>query len=246
MEEDRLLATFVELADTLIDDFDVIDFLHLLVDRCVELLDIDAAGLLLADQHGRLQLIASSDNEVRWLELVQLQNDEGPCLEAFATGAHVGHPDLNTGRDRWPRFSVAALERGFVAVDALPMRLRGQVIGALNLFRSTAGELPATSLRTAKALVDVATIGLLQERSIRHQEVLTEQLQVALTSRVVIEQAKGFLAHRLDVDMDGAFTVLRRYSRAHNLKLAELAAAVISRQIDAHMLTAPTTKPRRR
>ncbi|MCP3805137.1 GAF and ANTAR domain-containing protein [Allokutzneria sp. A3M-2-11 16] len=236
MGDDRLLATFVELADTLIDDFDVIDFMHLLVERCVELLDIDAAGLLLADQRGHLRLIASSDAQVRWLELVQLQNDEGPCLEAFAAGDHVGHPDLRTAGERWPRFTVAALESGFVAVDALPMRLRGQVIGALNLFRSGTGDLPGTALSTARALVDVATIGLLQERSIRNQEILTEQLQIALNSRVVIEQAKGFLAHRLNMDMDSAFTVLRRYARAHNLKLAELCTAVVDRTIDAHTL----------
>ncbi|MCA1677194.1 MAG: GAF and ANTAR domain-containing protein, partial [Actinobacteria bacterium] len=218
MGDGRLVDTFVELADTLIDDFDVIDFLHLLVDRCVALLDVDAAGLLLANQHGQLQLIATSNEQVRLLELFQLQNEQGPCLDAFATGTRITHTDLTTAGGRWPRFTEAAIDAGFVAVDALPMRLRSEVIGALNLFRSTPGPLSDTALQTAQALVAVATIGLLQERSIRHQEILTEQLQAALNSRVVIEQAKGLVAERLGVDMQGAFAALRGYTRGHNLK----------------------------
>ena len=228
MNNERLVETFVELADTLIDDFDVIDFLTVLVDRSVELLDIDAAGLLLADQHGRLQVIASSNEHVRLLELFQLQNDEGPCLDAYATGAAVSEGDLTVVNGRWPRFAPAAAAAGFVAVDALPMRLRDQVIGALNLFRSNAGTLAGTALRTAQALVDVATIGLLQERAIRRQEIVTEQLQAALTSRVIIEQAKGLIAERLGVDMDTAFVALRGYARNNNRKLGEVAETVIA------------------
>jgi hypothetical protein len=229
MGDDRLLEAFVELADTLVDEFDVIDFLQLLVDRCVELVRVDAAGLLLADRHGRLQVVATSDERVRLLELFQLQNDEGPCLEAFASGTGVGHPELGSAGDRWPRFAGAAVANGYAAVDALPMRLRGDVIGALNLFREDAGELSGTASRTARALVDVATIGLLQERSIRRQEVLAGQLQTALDSRVAIEQAKGFVAQRLGVDMEAAFAVLRGYARRNNLKLTEVAAAVTNR-----------------
>jgi transcriptional regulator with GAF, ATPase, and Fis domain len=236
MDDDRLVDTLVELADTLIDDFDVIDFLHLLVDRCVELLDVDAAGLLLADQHGQLQVVASSNEQVRLLELFQLQNDQGPCLEAFTTGAGVSHADLTTAGDRWPRFAAAAADAGFRAVDAVPMRLRSEVIGALNLFRSRTGALDGTALRTARALVDVATIGLLQERSIRHREILTQQLQGALNSRVVIEQAKGLIAERLGIDMAGAFTALRGYARGHNLKLSDVANAVIAGRTSTHDL----------
>jgi hypothetical protein len=217
MADERLVETFVELADTLIDDFDVIDFLHLLVDRCVELLSVDAAGLLLADQRGRLQLIASSNEHVRLLELFQLQNDEGPCLEAFATGGRVSNADLRADRTRWPRFAPAATEAGFAAVDALPMRLRNQVIGALNLFRTDTGELTTGILRS----------GLLQERAIRHQEVVTEQLQTALNSRVVIEQAKGLVAERLGVSMEVAFAALRGFARNQNRKLGEVARMVI-------------------
>jgi transcriptional regulator with GAF, ATPase, and Fis domain len=242
MNDDGLLETFVELADTLVDDFDVIDFLHLLVDRCVALLGVDAAGLLLTDQRGQLQVMASSSEQVRLLELFQLQNDQGPCLDAFATATQVSHADLGTARGRWPRFAAAATDVGFVAVDALPMRLRSEVIGALNLFRTRPGVLSDTALRTAQALVDVATIGLLQERSIRHQEILTEQLQRALTSRVVIEQAKGLVAERLGMDMDAAFGVLRGHARRHRLKLSDVAGAVIAGRTGTHeLLGAPAT-----
>jgi GAF domain-containing protein len=248
MDEERLVDTLVELADTLIDDFDVIDFLQLLVDRCVELLDVDAAGLLLAGPHGQLQLVASSNEQVRLLELFQLQSDQGPCLDAFATGAGVSHADLTTAGGRWPQFAAAATGAGFRSVDAVPMRLRSEVIGALNLFRTRTGALDGTALRTAKALVDVATIGLLQERSIRHREVLTQQLQAALNSRVVIEQAKGLIAERLHIDMGGAFAALRGFARSHNLKLGDVAAAVITGRIGAHDLLgtpAKATLPKR-
>ena len=248
MDGDRLVETFVELADTLVDDFDVIDFLHMLVDRCVELLDVHAAGLLLADQRGRLQLIATSNEQVRLLELFQLQNDDGPCLDAFATGIGVSHPDLADADGRWPRFTAAATAAGFAAVDAVPMRLRSEVIGALNLFRNQPGELDATALRTATALVDVATIGLLQQRSIHHHQVLTEQLQAALNSRVIVEQAKGLVAERLGVDMDTAFAALRGHACGHNLKLGRVAHDVIAGDIDTpELLDTPTkVKPLRR
>jgi hypothetical protein len=242
MGQDRLVETFVELADTLIDDFDVIDFLHLLVDRCVELLDVDAAGLLLADQHGRLQLIASSNEQVRLLELCQLQHDEGPCLDAFGTGVRVSVAELAVEGARWPRFAPAAAAAGFAAVDALPMRLRTELIGALNLFRSGVGPLDTVALRTAQALVDVATIGLLQERSIRHQEVLTEQLQTALNSRVIIEQAKGLVAERFGLDMQSAFNALRGYARSRNVKLSDVARTVIDGPADGVDLLGATVR----
>jgi hypothetical protein len=246
MGDERLLETFVELADTLVDDFDVIDFLHLLVDRCIAVLEVDAAGLLLADQRGQLQVMASSSERVRLLDLFQLQNGQGPCLDAFAASTRLSHADLSTADDRWPRFAVAATEAGFVAVDALPMRLRSEVIGALNLFRTSPGSLSDTGLRTAQALVDVATIGLLQERSIRHHEILAEQLRNALNSRVIIEQAKGLVAERVGIDMDGAFAALRRYARSNNLKLSDVAGAVIAGRTDTHdLLGTPARRPRR-
>ncbi|WP_328604706.1 GAF and ANTAR domain-containing protein [Amycolatopsis sp. NBC_00345] len=239
MAEGRLVETFVELADTLIDDFDVIEFLHLLSGRCVELLGVDAAGLLLANASGELQLVASSDERVRLLELFQLQGDEGPCLDAFRLRQEVTKADLAESAEEWPRFAAAAADHGFRAVHALPMRLRTEVIGVLNLFSSVPGELVAEDLRAARAMVDVATIGLLQARTIRHHEILVEQLQTALGSRVIIEQAKGFVAERLTLEMDQAFAVLRRYARSHNRKLSEVAAEVVARSATVRELFVP-------
>lgn len=230
--EQALAETFVELADTLVTDFDVVDFLQMLAHRCVQLLDVDAAGLMLADQYGRLRVVASSTERARLVELFQLQNDEGPCLECYRSGAPVDHAALPTAAGRWPRFAPAAGEAGFAAVQALPMRLRDEVIGAMNLFRETPGSLDEASRRVGQALVDVATIGLLHERNFRHRETLAEQLQAALNSRVTIEQAKGVLAERLGVGMDEAFGLLRGYARSHNRRLSDLARALVDRSED--------------
>jgi transcriptional regulator with GAF, ATPase, and Fis domain len=224
--EQLLAATFVELADTLVADFDVADFLHGLADRSVRLLEVDAAGLMLADQRGSLRVVASSTEQAHLVELFQLQHEEGPCLECFQTGRPVSEADLAGAGQRWPSFAPAATGAGFAAVQALPMRLRDEVIGAMNLFMKVPGRLDATGLQVGQALADVATIGLLQERNFRHQEVLAEQLQGALNSRVSIEQAKGMLAERLGLDMGQAFELLRGQARARNRRLAELAGAV--------------------
>jgi transcriptional regulator with GAF, ATPase, and Fis domain len=224
--EQMLAATFVELADTLVAGFDVVDFLHGLADRCVRLLAVDAAGLMLADQRGSLRVIASSSEQARLVELFQLQHDEGPCLECFQTGLPVSEADLAAAGQRWPAFAPAAAGAGFSAVQTLPMRLREEVIGAMSLFMVAPGGLDETGLRVGQALADVATIGLLQERNFRHQEALAEQLQGALNSRVAIEQAKGVLAERLSLDMGQAFELLRGQARAQNRRLAELAGAV--------------------
>ena len=231
MEQDReqlLAETFVELADTLVADFDVVDFLGGLASRCVRLLDVDAAGLMLADQRGSLRVVASSSEQAHLVELFQLQHAEGPCLECFQTGQPVSEADLNAAGQRWPSFAPAAIGEGFAAVQALPLRLRDEVIGAMNLFRRAPGRLDETRLRVGQALADVATIGLLQERNFRHQEVLAEQLQGALNSRVVIEQAKGILAERLGLDVGQAFELLRSQARVQQRRLAELAGAVAS------------------
>ena len=226
-ERERLLAAvFVELADTLVTGFDVADFLHGLADRCVLLLGVDAAGLMLADQRGSLEVIASSSEQSRLVELFQLQNDQGPCLECYRTGRPVSEADLAAAGPRWPLFAPAAAGAGFGAVQALPMRLRDEVIGALNMFMRAPGRLDETGLLVGQALADVATIGLLHERNLRHQEVLAEQLQGALNSRIAIEQAKGVLAERLGLDMGHAFSLLRDQARAQNRRLAELASAV--------------------
>jgi transcriptional regulator with GAF, ATPase, and Fis domain len=222
-----LSETFVELTDTMVADFDVIDFLHVLTDRSVQLLDVSAAGLLLADPRGELRVVAASSEAARLLELFQLQNDQGPCLDCFRAGQPVAAADLAAAARRWPRFAPAARQAGFGAVQALPMRLREQVIGALNLFRVGPGAFPSADVRVGQALADVATISLLHERSMRHSDALNEQLQTALNSRVVIEQAKGKLAERLGLDMDQAFSLLRDFARARNLRLSGLAQAFI-------------------
>jgi len=227
MVEAALADVLVEMADTLVDDFDVIDFMHVLVERCVQLLGVSAAGLLLTDdKRETLQLVAASSERTRLLELFQLQTEQGPCVDCFATGRPVSVSDIrSTGR--WPRFAAAAAEVGFVSVHAVPMRLRTEVIGALNLFGVQAGALDDAKLRVSKTLADVATIGLLQQRAIRSRDTLTEQLQTALNSRVLIEQAKGVLAERLHLDLDQAFALLRSAARTRNRRLSELAQLVV-------------------
>jgi transcriptional regulator with GAF, ATPase, and Fis domain len=219
-------SAFVEIVDTLVDDFDVIDFLHVLVERCVQLLGVAAAGLLLADGRGALQMAAASTSESQLLELFQLQAGEGPCLDCYRTGMPISVDDLAT-HGKWPRFTAAAVEFGFAGVHALPMRLRTDIIGTLNLFTTEPGELAVDGLRIGQALADIATIGLLQQRAIHRRDVLTEQLQAALNSRVLIEQAKGLLAERLHVTVDDAFTVLRGSARNRNLRLSDVAQAVL-------------------
>ncbi len=226
MAEIQLADVFVEMADTLVDDFDMIDFLHVLTERCVQMLGVSAAGLLLIDGQDTLQVVAASSERTRLLELFQLQTDQGPCVDCFRTGRPVSVADLPSA-GRWPRFTAAAAEVGFAAVHALPMRLRTEIIGALNLFDINPGTLDADKLHVGQALADVATIGLLQQRAIHRRDVLTEQLQTALNSRVLIEQAKGVLAERLDLDVAEAFTLLRSDARRRNRRLSELARAIV-------------------
>jgi GAF domain-containing protein len=223
----QLTRTFVDLADTLVDDFDVIELLHVLTSRCVDLLEVDAAGVMLADAHGRLRLVAASSERARLLELIELQGAEGPCLDAFRTGRQVSYVDTCTGSAPWPPFASHARAEGFSSMHALPMRLRRQVIGALNLFARAPVQLPAEDVRVAQAFADIATIGILQERLVKEREVLAAQLQTALDSRVVIEQAKGILAERLGLDMDTAFSTLRDAARRANRRLSEVARDVI-------------------
>jgi GAF domain-containing protein len=203
--EQRIVETFVELADTMVDDFDVSEFLHRLAQRCVELLDCTEAGLLLADAAGVLRVMASSSERSDALDLLQTQNDEGPCFECFHRGAPVSSVNLMEELGRWPMFSPAAVERGFCSVQALPMRVRGQTVGALNLFRSQPGMIWDRDLPLGQGMADIAAVALLQERSLRESRGVLDQLQGALSSRVVIEQAKGVLAERARISLDAAF-----------------------------------------
>jgi transcriptional regulator with GAF, ATPase, and Fis domain len=230
----RVAQAFVALADTLVSGFDVIDFLQQLSERCVDLLEVDAAGILVTDQRGHLRLMAASSEQTRLLELFQLQNEQGPCLESFHDRAIVHCADLgeDAAMRRWPRFATQARRSGFGAVSAVPMRLRNEVIGAMNLFRAEPGALAAEQVALGQAMADIATIGLLQERTIHQSHLLTEQLQSALNSRVVIEQAKGVLAERHGCSMEQAFSTLRGHARDHNRRLTELANALVSRSLD--------------
>ena len=226
MTTEALLArTMVDLADTLVDDFDVVDLLTLLTDRCVEVLDVAAAGLMLVAPEGDLRVVASSSEEMRVLELFELQSEEGPCLDCYRTGEAVLNQNLIKVGGRWPRFGPVALEAGFRSVHAVPMRLRGVVIGALNLFRADEGEVE--DVLVAQVLADLATIAILQQRAASQAHIVNEQLHHALNSRVVIEQAKGMLAERTGLDMGEAFSWLRIHARNHNRLLADVARAVI-------------------
>ena len=232
MTVENLAETFVELADTLVDEFDPVDFMHLLADRCVNTLTVDAAGILLADHHGELQVVGASSERTRLLELFELQHRQGPCMECYLTSAPVSVASFTEPVQRWPEFSATAQDAGFGAVHAVPMRLRTRTVGALNLFTVATGALTESTLRVAQAMADVATIGLLQARIITDQELLAGQLQNALQSRVLIEQAKGVLAERLQIDISQAFEVLRRYSRNHNQHLSAVADGLIAGTID--------------
>jgi GAF domain-containing protein len=236
--ETSLARAFVELADTLVAQFDVIDFLHILTDRSVELLGADAAGLMLADQRGDLRVTASTSEAARLMELFELQNSEGPCYDSFHGGRPVVNVDPQVARQRWPNFSDAIEQAGFRSVHALPMRLRGEVIGAVNLFSHGQLRLSDDDVAIGQAMADVATIGLLQERTVRQKEILAEQLQTALNSRVLIEQAKGVLSERTGSDVGEAFGRMRAYARWRGRPLLEVAMAVLDGELAADELAA--------
>ena len=242
--EAALARTFVELADTLVDDFDVVDLLTRLADRCVEVLDVEAAGIMLAAPDGPLRVMASSSDAMRVLELFEIQAQEGPCLDCHRTGAPIVNQDLAAANGPWPRFAAEAVAAGFHSAYALPMRLRGSVIGALNLFRAGAGAMDAVDIDVAQAFADVATIAMLQHRAAHEAQVINDQLTHALNSRVVIEQAKGVIAERLGVDMERSFTTLRSHARNHNVRLADVATAIISGELPPTALDGVPLDPR--
>ncbi len=228
MPREALLArTLVELADTLVTDFDVVELLTLLAERCVEVLEVGAAGFMLAGPDGELRVMASSSEAMRVLELFELQSKEGPCLDCYRSGGPVLDQDLAVVTSRWPLFAAETLAAGFRSVQALPLRWRGTVIGALNLFQVAPGEMRKTDVEAAQALADVATIAILQHRASLEAQAVNQQLQHALNSRVVIEQAKGMVAQRQGLNMEQAFSALRVHARSHNVRLVDVAEAVI-------------------
>jgi transcriptional regulator with GAF, ATPase, and Fis domain len=237
--EQRLAEVFVELADTLVEEFDVVDFLQMLTERCVELVDTDAAGLMLDDQRGNLQVVAYTHESARLLELFELQKAEGPCLDCFATGEVIANVDLAGSASRWPVFTEAALRSGFTYSHALPLRLRRQVLGALNLFTVERTALTDDHLAVAQGMADIATIGLLHERALHDQVLLAEQLQTALHSRILIEQAKGVLSERAGISVSEAFSRMRTHARRTGGQLTSVADAVVAGTLDQDVLQLP-------
>ena len=237
--EQDLLAAFIEFADTITDDYDVVDFLHRLAERCVDLTGAAQAGIMLADRNGALRYVASSSEQMRLIEIFELQHDEGPCLDAFRSGEAVHSTLSGDAHRRWPLVAPRAQAVGLESVSALPMRLRHEVIGALNVFSSQPTLLSAADQSVAQALADVATIGILQERALKDAQVVTTQLGTALESRIMIEQAKGVIAEHNHVNMDDAFALLREYARSHRGKLSEIAEHVV----DGTLATAELSSP---
>lgn len=225
--EQLVAETFVELADTLVAEFDVIELLHTLASRSVELLDVSAAGIMMSDQRGGLTVMASSAEEARLLELYELQNNEGPCLDCVRSGEPVVPADLAAMRTAWPEFTRRLQEFGFSTAQAIPLRLRSETIGALNLFRTSSTPMTQADLALGQALADVATIGLIQERAIAASQLLAEQLQAALNSRILLEQAKGVLAERTGLPMDQAFQLMRSHARNQGRRLGDIATEII-------------------
>jgi GAF domain-containing protein len=237
--ESLLISTLVELADNLVDDFDVIDVLTMLTHRCVEAIDVDAAGVMLASPGGELQFIASSSEEMRLLELLQIQVNEGPCVDCFTDGNAIINHELSEHSDRWSVFSPRAIAAGFRSVHCLPMRLRGRTIGALNFFRVTQGSLSDADVIVAQGLADVATIAILQHRTSLDARTLNFQLSNALNSRIIIEQAKGMVSQGTNSDMDQAFRRLRAHARNHNQGLTVVASMVVEGALSGNDLDIP-------
>jgi len=229
--ETHINNAFVAVADTLTTDFDVVELLHTLVEQCTQIVDTTAGGLMLVDGGGRLQLMTSTSEGADLVEVMQIAASAGPCIECFKTGTAVSVPSIHSSGGRWPAFQKAALQNGFHSAHATPLKLRGQVIGTMNLFGAKQQALTDRDAALAQALADVATIGILQERLVREGNIVSEQLHAALDSRIVIEQAKGIIAHSLSIDMDQAFIVLRAHARNKNLTIRFVAEEISNRHL---------------
>jgi GAF domain-containing protein len=238
--DEAIIHSLVDIADNLVDDFDVVELLTGLTDQCVGMLGISAAGVMIASPPDELRLVATSSEAMQLVELFELQTHEGPCLEAFHTGEPVEHEILRKGSDRWPRFSVVALDAGFQSVFALPLRLRDTTIGALNLFSVGPYPMDASDVVVARGFADLATISLLQHSAVADTQHVNEQLSQALSSRIVIEQAKGVISERARIDLSEAFSRLRNYARRHSLRLAEVAQSAIDGTLDPEAWAGPT------
>ncbi|MFD3441618.1 ANTAR domain-containing protein [Streptomyces sp. NPDC058685] len=234
--EQQVSAVFVDVADSLTDDFDVIDFLEQLCTHCVALLDVSAAGILLAGEGDTLHTIAASDENTHLLELFALQHDQGPCLDCYRDGQARINIDLHSAQETyaWPEFATAARSSGFSSSHVFPLRLRARAVGALNLFHTGGQPLSPADASLAQALANVATIALLQQRALDHEQKEKAQLQHALTARVLIEQAKGILAERWNTSPDTAFNSLRAYARKRQLRVSDCARRIIDQTLDSN------------
>lgn len=238
--ERSMVRAFVDLAGGLVGDFDVQDLLHRLAEHCVRLVDsMSACGVMLLDRTNVLSVVAAFPDVGRALDVAQLEVGDGPCLECVRTGRGVHSTDLIEDGARWPRWSRLAVARDFRTVYATPLRLGDQIIGTLNLFGPSPTDSTEQDLLIIRALADVATITILQQRSVSRAAALNTQLQTALASRIAVEQAKGVLSESLGVDMDEAFTILRHNSRSTNTKLTVLAGYLASGRIKAAELQRP-------
>lgn len=237
VRETRISAAFVAVADILTTDFDAVELLHTLVNDCVEILEMNAGGLMLADSTGELHLMTSTSEAAEFVEVMQMAGASGPCIDCFNTGRAVGVSDIEDDADRWPEFKRVALEQGFHSALATPMKLRGKVIGTMNLFSVKVGDVSERNAAVAQALADVATIGILQERVIREGQIVEEQLHRALDSRIIIEQAKGVIASALSLTMDEAFALLRKYARDRNLTIRSVSERVSERELAIEDMT---------
>ncbi|SMH44765.1 ANTAR domain-containing protein [Rathayibacter oskolensis] len=227
VREQILLETLTVVADTLVDDFDVVDFLHDLVERCARIFDAVDVGILLADRHGELVVMASTTERLRLIEALQLSAGDGPCVESYENGSVVTAGSLEEIVERWPGFASGARASGYHSVHAVPLRLRRETIGSLNFFRDKPGRLDEADVPVAQTIADVATIGLVQERAVREASLARDQLQHALDSRVLIEQAKGVIAHSRNVDMESAWSILRERARSRQARVTDIAQGVI-------------------
>lgn len=241
--EEKINAAFVKVADTLMNSYDIVDLLSTLVHQCTDLLDVEAGGLLIADNTGNLELIASTSEEAEFVEIMQLAAGAGPCVDCYVTGKPVSVADIAVSGDGWPQFQKAAAERGFRSVHATPMRLRNEVIGTMNLLGTKVGTLSERDAALAQALADVAIIGILQERSLRDPRIITEQLHLAFDTRIMVEQAKGVLAQTHSMTMDVAFNALRMHSRNKGTSLRSVAEGVVNRTIDIEAVSRAVHQP---
>lgn len=228
--DSTLFSALVEMADAAAAGYDVVELADSLVSTCVRLLGVDNAGFMLDDQRGSLEILASTSEETHLLELLELSDNQGPCLAAFRTGAMVSLVDLTPRTKLWPAFTAEALRQGIRTTYAMPISLRGRVIGALNLFKTSPGPLDAATLQVAYVLANMAAIGIINHWTLQQQELLNEQLQTALQSRIIVEQAKGIIAAQSNVEIQDAFGMLRAAARSARRPVSELAHEIVERR----------------